>query len=200
MWIVTGFCFLKTYHFVALKQNSMDIEHILTASVVVGYVYCQIAYFIPISFNDYVDNALIILSSIIIAYLIARAVISKRTIRILDFLHILDTGNRYMWDDLMDEEYPIKISIDCNDIRYEGIAHNIESYTSSPHIALGSYAIYNKNGTKISDYLMDNKRVIVIDTSTAQKVEIIYDAKSTECKDLQSLCDYHKRLQKENDE
>ena len=33
---MTGYVFNKTFHFVALKQNTEDVEHILTASLVVG--------------------------------------------------------------------------------------------------------------------------------------------------------------------
>lgn len=200
MWIATGFCFIKTYHFVALKQNSMDIEHILTASVVIGYIYCTIACLIPISFNVYIDNILILVSSIVVAYIIAKIVISKKMIPLLDFLHILDTGNRYMWDDLMDEKYPMKISIVCGEFRYEGIAHNVESYSNSPHIALGSYIVYNKEGQITSDYSMDQRRILVVDTSNAQKVEIIYDDKSPECEDLHDLCDYNERLRERENE
>lgn len=186
---------MKTYHFVALKQNSTDIDHILTASIVVGYIYCNIAYMIPVTFSYLIDNILIILSSIIVAYILAKIAMSKNITPILDRLGILDTGNVYMWDDLMDKNYPMKMRIVYNNITYEGITHNIESYTNSPHIAMCSYIIYSKKGKKIYDYSTDNTRVIIIDTAMAEKIEIIYDKNSLECKDIQSLCDYHKNIQ-----
>lgn len=186
---------MKTYHFVALKQNSTDIDHILTASIVVGYIYCNIAYMIPVTFSYLIDNLLIILSSIITAYVLAKIVMSKNITPILDKLGILDTGNVYMWDDLMDKNYPMKMRIVYNNMTYEGITHNIESYTNSPHIAMCSYKIYNKKGKKVYDYSTDNTRVIIIHTEMAEKIEIIYDKNSLECKDIQSLCDYNKNIE-----
>lgn len=149
---------------------------------------------IPVTFSVLVDNVLIILSSVVIAYIIAKIIVSKNITPILDKLGILDTGNIYMWDDLMDKNYPMKIRIVYHDMTYEGITHNIESYTNSPHIALCSYKIYNKKGKKVYDYSLDNTRVIIIDTAAAEKIEIIYDKNSLECKDIQSLCAYNKNM------
>ena len=55
---MTGYVFNKTFHFVALKQNTEDVEHILTASLVVGFIYCKIASLIPIHISDKIDTIL----------------------------------------------------------------------------------------------------------------------------------------------
>lgn len=135
-----------------------------------------------------------VLTSIIIGYFVGKISISRKITPILDRLGILDTGNIFLWDDLMDKKYPMKICITCDDSKYEGIAHNIESYSNSPHIALSSYIIYDKDGKIIENHSKNNRRVIIIDTAASKKVEIIYDKDSDECKDIQLLCDYNKKI------
>ncbi|RGY98604.1 hypothetical protein DXA13_11035 [Clostridium sp. AM58-1XD] len=39
MWnIIYGYCIIKIYHFVTLKRNSNNIEHVLINSFVVGFL------------------------------------------------------------------------------------------------------------------------------------------------------------------
>ena len=98
VYIVTGYVFSKTFHFVALKKNSNDIEHVLTLSLVIGYIYCKIASLIPIHISDEIDTLGIVISALIWGYLFARFVKNRYVIQILDFLKIRDTGNLYYWD------------------------------------------------------------------------------------------------------
>ena len=96
---MTGYVFNKTFHFVALKQNTEDVEHILTASLVVGFIL------IPIHISDKIDTICIVVSALILAYIFARIFRCKYLIYVLDFLKIRDTGNVYYWDDFMDYDY-----------------------------------------------------------------------------------------------
>lgn len=202
MYIVTGYVFIKTYHFVALKQNSNDIEHILTGSIVIGFIYCNIAHMIPFTISESIDNVLIVLSALVLSYLIATALRSRKIVyHILDKLKIRDTGNAYIWDDIMDNDYPMKVCITYTDKSYIGIVHHFESYSNSPHVILASYVVKDADGNIISDYLDDNTKIIILDTGAAESVEIYYHPKSSECKDIKNLCDYNKELQdKEQDD
>lgn len=197
MYIVVGFIFIRIFHFVALIQNSTDIKYILSSSLIIGYVYCNIAYCIPISINYYVDHVSIIMSSIIVSFYLGRFVAKKKYIILFDKIGIRDSFNIYMWDDLMDQSEPMKIIITYNDLQYEGMIHNFESYSNSPHITLASYIIKDTNGLKIKDYTDDPTKVIVLDSSTAKCVEIIYSKNSDECQMIEELCNYHMSIQKE---
>ena len=72
----------------ALKQNSSDVEHILTASLVVGYIINKIANLIPFSISYEIDIIGIVLSALILAYGLAMISRSGKIMKILDFLKI----------------------------------------------------------------------------------------------------------------
>lgn len=145
---------------------------------------------IPIHISYNIDTIFIILFSVVLGYLFARMFKNIYIIKILDILKIRDTGNKYYWDDLLDENYPMEAKITIDNIIYEGMIHNYESYSNDPHIVLSSYVI--KNEYKIlEDYTFDNTKIIILDTSKASNVEISYDKNSAICNDLKNLCDYH---------
>lgn len=216
MYIVTGYAFLKTFHFVALKQNTIDLEHLLTASLVIGFIYNNIAYIIPISTYEFVekhfswlensylmDNIIIILSSILLGYIFARVLRTKYMIHFLDFLKIRDTGNVYLWDDLMDNINPMKAVITYDQFIYEGIVHCYESYSNAPHIALSSYIIKDIKNNISEDYSNNNTKIIILDTAKANSVSIIYfqnNGKNEICKDLSLLCKSHKDFKKQEEQ
>lgn len=190
-YIVIGYIFNKTFYFVALKQNSTDIEHILTSSLVIGFIYCKIASLIPVHISDKIDIISMVVSSLLSGYLLARIVKNRHLIPLLDFLKIRDTGNLYYWDDIMDDKYPMKIKISYEDVSYEGMLHNFESYSNEPHIILTSYVIKDKFGNIVKNFINDNTKIIILDTAKAEQVEVIYSNKSEVCKDLKSLCNFN---------
>ena len=198
MYIITGYVFVRMYHFVALKKNSTDVEHILTVSLVVGYIYCNIAYQIPFTISYLVDRILIILSALVFGYLLAILLRNKKILYILDFLKIRNTVNAYLWDDLMDNNYPMKASIEYDDKIYEGIIHNYENYSNNPHIALASYIIKDSHKHIIEDFSEDTTKIVILDTEKANCVYIEYYINSSECKDLKDLCDSHKSFREQN--
>ncbi len=194
-YIVIGYLFCKTFHSVALKQNSSDVEHILVESLVVGYIILHIARMIPFSISYEVDMVGIALCSVVMAYLLGLLATGNRRIPLLDKLHIMETGNLYLWDDLMDNTgKPMRIKVEYDSITYDGMLHLFESYSNTPLIALVAYHIikYDNNRNRIDEinYQHDATKVIVLDTSKANSVEITYETGSSMCKDIQGLCDY----------
>lgn len=197
MYIVTGFAFLQTLHFAALKQNTKNIENLLTGSLVIGYVYNIVANLIPFSCTKETDNILIIISAVVSAYCIGRFSRTEYALKILNFLKIRDTGNLYFWDDLMDNDYPMKAVIIYDDYVYEGMVHLYESYSNNPHIVLAAYQIKNSDGTLKKDYSDDMTKIIILDISYAKNVTIIYYANSPLCIDLKNLCDFNKEFERQ---
>ena len=136
----------------------------------------------------------IVVSALILAYIFARIFRCKYLIYVLDFLKIRDTGNVYYWDDLMDNDYPMKVKVSYNENVYEGMLHNYESYSNEPHIVLTSYIVKDKSDNVLDDFRDDNTKIIILDTSEAEKVEVIYAKNSTICKDLRELCNSNSSL------
>lgn len=193
IFIITGYIFLKTLHFVSLKENSEDIEHILIGSLVTGYVYYKIMNLIPFSIGRDADNIGIVLSSVLSAYIIGQVLNSQFMIKICDFLKIRNTGKKFLWDDIMDNTQPMKIIAYYGKIKYEGYLHTFESYSNTPKIVLASYIVIYKNKI-IEDNSQNIEKIIILDSNKADKIEVIYDKYSNMCDDLKSLCD----LRKEN--
>lgn len=184
MYIVIGFFFDVTFKLVVLKKNSNNAEHIVIKSLIIGYAYCNFAYIIPISFNKYVDNVLILITAIIMSYILARLYRSELKGKLFDFLKIPDTGNEYMWDDLLDDKYPMRIRIKYDDYTYEGFLHAIQSYSYSPQVAIALYTVVNKNGKVIKNYSDDETFVMVFDLSKADVIELIYQKESRISRDI----------------
>lgn len=197
MYIVTGYVLSKTFHFAALKQHSDNIEHILTGSLVLGFIYCKIANIIPVTISYEIDNILIILSALCLGYLSALLLRQKKIVYILDFLKICDTGNKYLWDDLLDNENALKICVTYSDKIYEGILYLYESYSNSPYIVLGAYMIKDIHNNIISDYSENNTKVILLKTDTAQFTEITYYIHSETCNDLNRVCNSYKKFKEQ---
>lgn len=189
IYIVIGYVFLRTYKFVALKQRSDNIDHILTSSLVVGFIYYEIANMIPISISVEIDNILIVLSALCLGYLLASILNQKKFVRfVLDKLKIQNTDNIYIWDDIMDDKYPMKMCIKYEDAAYSGMVHFIESYTSNPRIALGAYVVENSQGKITEDYSNDSTKIIVLNIAAAKFAQVEYYHNSAECTDIKDLC------------
>lgn len=187
LYIVTGFFFIKTFHFIALKQNTEDVEHLLLESLVSGYVYCQLLFLVPIRFSHYVNIIGAVIGSIILAYLLGKLYTSTFTLKTMRALKLYDTGNTYMWDDLMDKEYAIKVIVEYDDRIYNGFLNSYESYSNSPHLTLCLYTVSDLHGKIIEDHTDDIRQVIVLDSSIAKNVIIRYDKESKVCDDIKSF-------------
>lgn len=187
----------------ALKQNSANVENTLMSSLVIGFIcfiYCKIAAMIPITISYNVDNVCIVISALLFGYVFGRIIKNKKIIEILDFLQIRDTGNKYYWDDILDNQYPMKIKISYDDFIYEGMLHNYESYSNEPHIVLASYMIMDKKNNILCDFRNVDTKIIILDTSKANKTEVIYSTHSEICKDIKHLCESNRILYSKNKE
>ena len=193
LYLAVGFAFLKTYHFVALRQNMNSPEHIVAGSLVVGFIYCNIAALIPFSISYYVDIIGLIATAVILGYLCGRFVVSVTGSKILDKIGICDTGNVYLWDDLMDKDWPMKVVVKYRDCSYIGMLSNFESYSNSPHISIASYVMMDQCGKVMEDHTNDDGVVIVLPTENAISVKIEYAEKSRMREDIASLCNTNKK-------
>lgn len=187
LYIATGYAFVKTFHFVALKQNSSDVEHILLESIVIGYIYCQILFLIPIRFNQYINNVGAVVFAIIFGYLLGKFCTSKYIDRLLPFLQIRDSLNDYILDDLMDQQYAMRATIEYEDKIYSGYVHKYESYSNSPHIVLCLYKICDLNKKVLEDETKNITQTIILDTSTAKSVVIKYYKESEKCRRIKGF-------------
>lgn len=191
MYIAVGYIFLKTYKFVTLEKLNTEINHLITSSLVVGFIFYTIAESISKNIGKPIHILTVLLSAAVVAYLLAQLFSSSFMIEIFDFLKIRNTGNAYLWDDLLDKDKPMKIIITFENEIYEGMAHYIESYTNTPYIALASYVIKDKNNKSITDCTTSENQVIVVDTSKAKSVELQYLDESEVRVDIQSLVNHN---------
>lgn len=172
MYIIVGFCFIKIYSFAYIynntKESGMDK---LMLDLVFGFVICQLCFAIPFSLGKYVDNICIIIFSIILGYFAAKIMNCRYINLLLDKLKIRRTVNTYLWNDLMDKDFPIKAKIIINNNIYEGKIHLIEECSNSPHIVLAQYSVNGKENT-------NNNRIVVLDSSKASEITIEYNENS----------------------
>ena len=54
--------------------------------------------------------------------------------------------------------------------------------------------VKDKSDNVLDDFRDDNTKIIILDTSEAEKVEVIYAKNSTICKDLRELCNSNSSL------
>lgn len=187
MYIIVGYAFLNTLHTVTLKENSENIEHILTGSLVIGFICYKIASLIPYSCGKILDCIIITFSSILVAYWIGLFLNSRFLLKIYDVLKIRESGKKYLWDDIMDKDLSMKTNVYYDKLKYSGYLYNYESYSNSPHIVLASYIVFYENSIK-EDNSQDNTKIIILNTERADKVEIIYDKDSNICEDIGLFC------------
>ena len=165
------------YCFVCIYKNTKDVEQIITSSLVIGYIICQIALLIPISFGSIIDSICIVSASIILGFILGVIKNSKRISWLIDKLKIRRTVNSYFWNDLLDRNKIMKGYITINNKTYCGKVHLIEEFSNSPHIVLAEYSV---DGAKNDN---DNQ-IIILDTLQATEVIIEYDKASTMLKKI----------------
>lgn len=143
----------------------------LTASLVIGYVICQIASLIPFSLGMIIDNICIVGCSIILGFIAGKVMNGEFIYDIAEELHINRTVNEFLWNDLIDNKI-MKAQIKINDIIYSGKIHLVEEFSNAPHIVLGDYSINDQRET-------NPRKIIVLDTSKATEIIIEYSEGSS---------------------
>lgn len=187
MYIITGYSFLNTIHVVTLKEKSEDIEHILTGSLVIGFICYKIASLIPYTWGEELDCLGITLSSVVFAYLLGLFLNSRIILKIYDFLKIRESGKKYLWDDVMDTSLSMMVNVYYGSLKYNGYLFSYESYSNSPNVILASY-ILTSNDSIIEDNSQDKTKLIILDVGKSDKVEIIYKGESKICNDIRAFC------------
>lgn len=200
MYIVLGYVFLKTFQFVASRQDkSLGIESKLISSFIVGYVYYKICNAIPWHISNEIDMVGIFASAVIFAIILGKIISSNTFInKILIAFNMRQTANEYIWDDLFGD-YSMNIIVKYNDVTYDGFFHLVEQNNNSPHIVLGSYVEYDKNGDVINDKRDSNDQLIVLDLANAISVEVKYFKEDKACQLIQNMCDSRNSMYPKND-
>lgn len=171
LFVSAGFCFIKVFCFIYAYHDSGNIDNMLTASLVIGYVICQIAYLVPFSLGKIIDNICIVGCSMILGFIVGKILNGKFVYNILEKLDINRTVNEFLWNDLIDSKI-MKAQIKINDTTYSGKIHLVEEFSNSPHIVLADYSINDQHET-------NPNKIIVLDTSKATDVIIEYDKRSS---------------------
>lgn len=140
------------------------------ASLVIGFIICQVAFIIPISFGEYIDNICIVFSSNLLGLVLAKIVNWKKIDSFLEYMKVRRTVNIYLWNDLMDDEEVMHAKVTINNTIYEGKIHLIEELSNNPHIVLAEYYINGKKN--------DDNKIVILDTSKASEIIIEYDKDS----------------------
>ena len=88
-----------------------------------------------------------------------------------DFRQItyLDT---FIWDDIMDQEYPMKLCIHSKDRIYEGYPQYIEGDQRTPVISLAKFRILSLDNDVLE--IGNTNQIIVVDSSKADYIEVTY--------------------------
>ena len=83
-----------------IEESPNDSQHILTESLIYGFILQNIYSAFPISINTYIDIIGMVLSTVIIAYFLAKFIYSKLFSKILAKLKIQQTPIKDFWIDI----------------------------------------------------------------------------------------------------
>lgn len=187
-YIVTGFFFIKVFHFTALKKNSPDVEHILTVSLVIGFVICKLMELIPFTLGNTIDTIGIILTAILSGYILGLLFQYDSYIyKVLEKLGIRNSLHEYIWDDITDWVYPNKLIVHYPDKTFTGYVHYLENYSNAPSVSLAGYMIEDNNKNIIIDNSFQENKVVFVELLKADYVEVEYYKESAMCDDVKAL-------------
>lgn len=188
-YLVTGFLFCYVYRFASLKEKQKDIDHILIKSFVFGYIIYYLAKIIPHGkISDGIYPIIITVVSLVIAYIFAKIATSVKFGQLLGFLHIWQTGNDLLWDDIIiDPDYGVKAEISLSKKVFSGYIHYYEGHTSTPHVVLCLYKVKDQNGNVLEDYSKDPSVIITLNTADAESVKLEYANESIHTKDISAF-------------
>lgn len=171
IYIVLGFIFIKVYRFVSVIKNPSDYKHILTESLIYGFIlnsiYNLIYSMIPININIYIGRICMILLTVAAAYLSARIVYSQLFTNILCKLNIHQTPIKDFWVDVTQGEYASHITIFDREhnLIIRGKVKMIETYNDRPLIQISNYTTTTLNNDTINNLEDNSVETIIIDTS-----------------------------------
>lgn len=181
LYLASGFIFLQTFRFISTIQSPNEFQYTFTKSLVVGFVLSSCASMITIrSISPYLDTIIFLMCCGILAYLSARIYISNTFHRILKKLNIRRTINPYIWSDIEDntkEPKTLWVYLEFQKISmsYFGVLSLTEDFQRQPMIVLSCYTATRLDGAVVHDYTEDATKRILLDTSQADIIELIYD-------------------------
>lgn len=170
IYLAIGYVFNYIFMSVAFKDRERDIENKLLSSFVIGYIYCLIAGLLPYK----IHNLLLLTSSVVISYLLARAFRSEIVRNVLFRFGVNETGNNCFWDDITDWDLPQKVKVFMNGGYVEGVSYLYESGTNNPHLIIAAYKVVDENGKIIEDYSCDDSKITIVNTENCNRVEMTY--------------------------
>lgn len=183
LYLILGFIFIRTYRFVRVVKNSSDYQHIIAESLVVGFVLTTIYKCVPFSVGGYIDIVGMITTSFIFAFLLSKIIESKFIQKFLYKFGIRQTFNQNIWNDVIDKEAAIFVSVENRDtgVITDGKLVLYESFERHPLIQL-SHFVQIKDGEYINNFADNPERTILIDTSKYDNVYVTYYEKSEHIK------------------
>lgn len=183
--VILGFVMLSTFNFVCyLKILNNGITTIFS-SFILGYLYKLFVGIIPINISSIIDNCFIIISGAIVSYVFAQLCTNGKLNKLFSILKIHRTNSQIIWTDLIDKEYTMMVSIEMpNNKRYIGFLGITEEFNQKPMISLYGYKIFNiETNMLIEDNSKIANKTIILDSSKALSIEIIYNKDSIIIKD-----------------
>ena len=109
IYIVLGYICLHMYRITRIVKKSYDFEHILTESIVVGFIIKNVISLIPFTFGEYIDTIGMIISSAAIGFGVAKILETPIADKVINILKIKHTKFKYMWQNIDDPNYAIFI-------------------------------------------------------------------------------------------
>ena len=183
--LILGFVMLSTFNFVCYLKILNNGITTLFLSFILGYLYKLFVGIIPINISNVIDNCFIIISGVIVSYIFAQLCINGKLNKLFTILKIHRTNNKIIWTDLIDKECTMMVSIEMsNNKRYIGFLGITEEFNQKPMVSLYGYKIINiETNEVIEDNSKIANKIIVLDSSKALSIEIIYNKKSIIIKD-----------------
>lgn len=179
IYIVLGYICLHMYRITRIVKKSNNFEHILTESIVVGFIIKNVISLIPFSFGVYFDTIGMIISSAAIGFGIAKILETPIADKVINFLKIKHTKFKYMWQNIDDPNHAIFIDATNSEthIRYFGQVVMYEEFERFPIIQICKYMAWKDNDL-LFDYSDDPTQTVLIDTSKYTEIDIIYQKNS----------------------
>ena len=194
LYLASGYSFVQTFRFVALKERNQEVNHLLISSLVIGYVIFSAINLIPFSISYSANCIFTIITSVAASFLFSKLYMSDFLYRVLQRLHIYTTTKEYVWMNFIDFTYPTHLKIQMNDGNiYSGYYHFMEGNTRRPLVVLAAYKRIKPDGV-IEDYERDERRVVLLDTKDAKYIEFEYYDRSKKCIDLREIISNHDEI------
>lgn len=191
--LIVGFLFISIFNFVSLKRNTKDVEHLILSSFAVGFIIVQLFNMLPFSIGKVGDSITVCLTTIIVAYCTGKIFASEMLTWLLEKLKIRQSLQSNTWAELMDTEKSMKLNLTLKDgTAYYGYVSYI-SEDKDPLIALAAYKVND------GDIVLENNKLLLINTGDLKHAEIIYNPNSKKCKKITAYVNVvRRRLESES--